>query len=479
MSIIIAPAATVLLPLGLLIFFFRPRYLVPILIITLPLFHLYVASVAGTPIRAFHYFGGLLICRDIARRASSRQFNTSLPKTSALLLLFLTTVLLSLPMPVLLSGQVNVVSLDTRYRVYDVVPLSFGPQNLTQFVYLAFGALLFFALVPGLHRRNFNSSIRFLNTSAVIVMLSGVAFQIASLVDRSLIDSAFWFFTGSRDTTTLFGRAAYGSIGLVPRMFSLAGEPGFTGLFLLLPWSFALAAPRRRKLWLFMLTFSILLTGATTAYFGAAFILATGLLVSLTRRSLLRNILPSAGLLACMFMLFGLGCWMLLHVNPIQYVVEAHLWKLTGDVGSGVTRSETIEYTLRNVFAKSPIFGVGYGSHRAPSFGTFLLANIGVLGTIAFLIFNASLARRAYRVLAIPEVRKVALAAVAALCGILLAILAAKGAVTVMFGWYWFLLAFIESIGRLKRFERGSAPAISTGSDVDEAGVPSDLSGYT
>jgi hypothetical protein len=61
--------------------------------------------------------------------------------------------------------------------------------------------------------------------------------------------------------------------------------------------------------------------------------------------------------------------------------MEEHVAKLQLEAGSGETRMFIITHNL-SVFLNAPILGVGYGNERGGAAITFLLSNIGVIGTV-------------------------------------------------------------------------------------------------
>src|SRR5262249_5285757 len=114
-------------------------------------------------------------------------------------------------------------------------------------------------------------------------------------------------------------------------------------------------------------------------------------------------------------------------------------------------RVQNAEFSLE-VFRASPLLGVGYGSHRTTALLTSLLTNVGLIGTFVFFWFNWELFRRAlhvYRHTVDPTLAAVALATLIALATVLPVLMAASSIITLLFGWYWLLLAMMEATYRL------------------------------
>src|SRR5205085_8838656 len=124
---------------------------------------------------------------------------------------------------------------------------------------------------------------------------SGVVYQIlAARFGLPAITAMYYVFQGPVDVTQMLGRSTYDMIGPIPRMQSLAGEPGFTGLFLIFPWAMLVSSPaaerttRRRRvlfrLGMAAMLLAIFVTGSTTAYIAFAAALAALVVLPVLRR---------------------------------------------------------------------------------------------------------------------------------------------------------------------------------------------------
>ena len=83
---------------------------------------------------------------------------------------------------------------------------------------------------------------------------------------------------------------------------------------------------------------------------------------------------------------------------------------------------------------------------------TSLLSNVGVLGTAAFFLFNVLVFRRGLRVCRRSDNRELVSTCYALLVSfstLLPVMLVGKGMVALALGWYWLLLAMVESCYRI------------------------------
>ena len=81
----------------------------------------------------------------------------------------------------------------------------------------------------------------------------------------------------------------------------------------------------------------------------------------------------------------------------IDYVCQEHVDKLLARRGSGALRFNTAMYGFK-LFMQYPVLGVGIGSNRTAALLSSLLCNIGLLGTVPFLLFNGIVLRNGLEV---------------------------------------------------------------------------------
>lgn len=472
----LVPSGLLILPLGLLLFWKGRRALLWGTIASIPFFMVLVVELPFAPVRAFQYLGGLLILRHVFDRAIQGRAALRKSGTTVSALFFLGVVLLSLFMPLLITESVFVVpegagSFGEAYQ--DPQPLRFDLSNLTQILYPTFGIVLFFTITNNLKTRdNLKTAIR-------ILVLGMVTLALFSFVYVT------FHFLGLRNVMTLIFRlmtevtepkfSSYNALGGIVRPETLAGEPGYTGLYyvMILGIVGGLAVGGYIRGWrlewqgtcLFLLTVSILINGSTTAYFGVASLGASFLLVALLRKN--RRITSGRSVRVVVRILLAGGGGLLFLVvaletagiSLLEYIVETHLAKLTEEAGSGALRLYAVQYSLTEVFSKSPLLGVGYGSHRALSLVIVLLANIGIVGVLAFLAFNGAVFFHAIRTMnrsQDPELASIAFALAVTHPAFLLTMFVGKSETSFSFGWLWLLLAMMEASYRIYRRRKAS-----------------------
>ncbi len=204
---------------------------------------------------------------------------------------------------------------------------------------------------------------------------------------------------------------------------------------------------------LLLILLGLLLSGATTALLGAGTFLGALLVVPLLGKwgRPGSSITGRERLLVVGLIVLG----MVVVLSPLvagasgEGQMASHTRKLLAqdDGGSGYVRWQTMRVGLR-VFARSPLLGVGYGSHRTSALATSLLSNLGVVGTCAFLAFNAvvfSHALGVYRSSRDPALATAAFAGLLCYCTVFPVLVFAQSMVSIAFGWYWFLMAMLEA----------------------------------
>ena len=150
----ITPLGFIVIPLGVLLFIKGRKYLMWALIISAPFFDTGIIQLHfwTTIIRPFFYFGALLLLRIILDMAVFRYIEIDLScKETRWLIIFLFFVALSLMMPILLEGEVNVLNIESsldaavRWGIEShSEPLHLGRINFTQALYPFFMIFLFF-----------------------------------------------------------------------------------------------------------------------------------------------------------------------------------------------------------------------------------------------------------------------------------------------------------------------------------------------
>jgi len=471
-SVSISPIGFIIIPLGLFLFFKSRRQLFWATVASIPFFYTYVADLSITLVQPYQYFGVLLILRnlvDMGLGQGRRSYSIS-PATGAVLL-FLLAGYLSLIMPVLFRDVIYVVPPETSYQEYENVELlRLRMRNVFQITYPTFMVLMFLSLVKEIQGlRDLKNVVRLSVLCALVVIGFGLFHQIGMMLGlNALVESAFRLVTGFDEVPRIY--STYNMIGPVPRMFSLAGEPGYTGSYLVFVFAIILAlgynvvrdgwSLKRDKLMQLLLLFGLIMTGSTTSYLGlCVVVLVLMILPKLlrlgTRGTRQRSTMRFTTFFAVTAVVVVFASPIILETSYLDYVYDTHYAKLFLQEGSGLVRTKTVQSGVE-IFLQSPILGVGYGSHRTASLLTSLLSNVGAVGTLAFLWFNVVIFRRgllACRRSANPEMVSISYALLVSLATLLPVMLIGKSMIALIHGWYWLLLAMLEACYRIYRRE--------------------------
>jgi hypothetical protein len=477
----VTPIGLVVLPLGLYLFAKGRRHLFWATVWALPFYYVVALQLPFAPVRPFQYLAGLLMARYAIDVLLKGEIPAVRRSTTVLMAgLFLLCLVASLFMPFLLSTTVYVVPEGIRdlWRAYqNPVPLQFSVKNFTQLLYPTFGILLFLSIEWYIRSKaDLKRVIRILVRAFYLVAAFMVVYQIAYLVNlRAPINGIFFLFTGEANANF----SDYNALGNLIRAFTPVGEPGYTGTYFGMVlaivagltyggyargWTLSL----NRRLVVVILA-AIILNASTTGFFAVVAVLASFLVVSVFRRQ--NRVKATSNARTVAQLLFGMVAVAVMALltaqafglSLIDIIVSEHVAKIAGGAGSGAFRLTSIIYTMQEVFAKSPILGVGYGSHRALSLIVFLLANTGVVGLLTFLLFNGTALLHAVKAMnraADPELASIAFAlAVTHLS--LLAVLSVKSDVALAFGWLWMTAALCEACYRLHRHRQRLASVSS------------------
>lgn len=372
--------------------------------------------------------------------------------------LFGVAVVASAFMPVIAGGTLVIHPESSVATLSEVqfTPLRWTRNSLTQLAYPAFLLVLFLVARRAIHddERMVRAAVTGFLTGSGAVLVLGLAYQlgIAIGLERLLLDLY----------ETLFAKEPYEwyfrpVVGPFPRMYTMAGEPGYAGML------FAVAAAMCARVELcrrsgagewtavgLFFALGALATGSTTGWLAVPIALALALAYPVGGASLgvyLRRGVAALVVTATTIVLFAA---MPVSDLVVDYFLQNHLSKLTEGSGSGATRLFVVTHNL-DVFRRWPLLGVGWGNDRSLSGGAFLLANVGLVGYGLFLALLAvSVSQhRGRRVGTTPGLSDAASVAVMVT---LVLIHFAKSEAALLFVYFWLLLAVAgREPGRVQR----------------------------
>jgi hypothetical protein len=337
-------------------------------------------------------------------------------------------------------------NIQQGYGAFTLSQVQFGRNAVTQLILRWFfvGALLTVVFALRFEKDRFDWAVRTTVINGLVVGAIGLVYQLSVL----LRFEAFPLFLQGIG----FNRfpASPNSLGPVPRMYSITGEPGETAHFLLFVLGIVailhvtghrrILSERERRLVLPALFTLLLLTTGTTGYGGLFVLIAVSCIsIAVTGFRGLRQIL-AAGSVGALTLFSVLGVLSVVgFVEPVG-VVNSQLAKLSFSSSSGSLRARYIAHSL-SMFTARPVFGTGVGTQNGTSFLASALAETGLLGGCS-LVLAAIYSYRCGIQTAVSERDSVALAtATAGISAIGVAFLV-RSASASLFPWLWLAFAF-------------------------------------
>jgi hypothetical protein len=383
----------VVLVLGLVLVVFAPRALYAAMVFVVPFSATTVlnfgdpASSDAFGVQAAIYLGALWIAREAVTGLPKRIVRAPTSVRTCLLLLgvFLGIAFVSLAMPFAVGeGFLTKVSAGAN----SFTPLRLTMHNLTQAAYLGYGIAV--AAVIGVRAVDATwraLTVRALFAGGIALCLWGWVQLVVLLAGRSYPHEVL--------NTTVQPQAQNWdltldlSFGTVHRLSSAAVEPSIFAQVVLAIIALVVVVVLRghvvfSRRWdiaaLIMMTAVLLLSTATTAYVGLAFI---GLVVGVARVSKTGIRRQDVGIVFASGLVLAATC---LGVRPVREVFQATLLDKL-DSWSAQTRWSTATDAWWN-FVEDPILGTGWASAPTHDLVVFLLANTGLVGTMAFLVLG-------------------------------------------------------------------------------------------
>ena len=392
----------IVIPFGIVCFFLKRKYLYWVSIFSAVFFGL---DVAYFPSITFHlkvpyFFLILLITKEIFDISITNRRFKKPSRAQLYLILFLVVAGLSLIMPVIINGTDFALSVEMQLDSFTLEPIMLSRVNITQYLYLVVFCTVFFVLCQ--HLISFE---RILRTVKVLILMSllllftGFFHQGMQIFGKEGTLKSLYAFCGIKIR-------AYTAFGF-PRMSSISGEPSVTVLYLLMGICILLPQVVRNRyiyltrgmtyFFIMLLVIGLLLSGSTTGFLSIITIfilfLWRALAIPLSRmaryiKMLIFSVIPL--LLSVYILKYVAG------IDMVSYIQNLHVGKIVDLTQSGLPRWRAISYGWE-LFTRHPILGTGFGSANVPSSIVALLANIGILGTYFFILFNITLLVKCYK----------------------------------------------------------------------------------
>ena len=275
----------------------------------------------------------------------------------------------------------------------ETSPLHWSFGNLGQVIYLTLNLIaVLYVLRPRRDSNEARLSAGALRTTFAIVALTAL---LQSVIAWKGWNFPYSFFNGNPAYTQAF-EAQLEDVRRVSSTFTEASSAGgFLAAAALGLLATRLSGRNIGRALIFLAVGGLILTTATTGYvaflvgvFGMLIYFAYGSMRGrLSPRALWRSVLASS-------VVFVLILSLLVIVPPLrQAALESTFNK--GDTYSFLVRTSIDWYSIQLLF-KTYGLGVGLGSNRPSSFTTYLLGNVGLIGTFLFALFAARLCKQLF-----------------------------------------------------------------------------------
>jgi|GEM_PF-4132555 len=361
-------------PLGLLLFFMKPKLLPYVAVMLCGCTGMSILNLTGGGfgLQSSFYLCILWFIYRLIQKLISKDFNFK--KVPLSLGLFFVFCMASLAMPFVLSSDIEILSVDNKYT-----GLSFSSSNITQFVYLVFVLVFVFFVSDAVYDKTLEVKkiIKYYLYGICLVMLITV-YQIFAMRLSLPFDEIF--------RANLHGNVQ----GL--RIYGPCLEASELCYYLVtgLP---LLYRANIKKIFKFALIGLLILLG-TYSYSSTFFV---GLILWIVLEFILiilkyarKNTFNKKYFYIFMSAFFIIVLGIIVKKELVASLVTKVVYKFTDTVTvnnvSGSERTTALK-TLLKAWSKSPVLGVGFGSSRGKDLFSTWLANTGILGFGAILIY--------------------------------------------------------------------------------------------
>lgn len=386
-------------------------------VFTAPFFVTVITTIplGDTILRTSYLFSAIFIVFYISRMSirtrKSEERNLFLSKDLLPLYIFLFIIISTLFMPFFFANKISVISFDSTVGLTQEIEfkkLRFQQSNLTQLIYPLFQIILLTLITSYITRKDYiQETYNLLLCGCVVVLITGILhIVLVHIGSVEILEILSLVMRGSDN----FSVAIDDGFAGLTRMYSWAGEPGYTSfLFLaiigpvlgaLLTGNYLIFKTRKWTMFIFSIFMAgIILSAGTTGYVGVIILFGFTFIASFAFSNKEVNIkkrylvIPIFGLILLFIVLeFATG------FSFVGYFQEEHLSKLTQLDSSGFVRFYVVSNNFQH-FLESPIMGLGYGSERSLALSAFLLSNTGLAGFLSFIFFGLFLMKKMWDVM--------------------------------------------------------------------------------
>jgi hypothetical protein len=378
----ITPIGFIIIPLSFVLFFASERLLYSLLIFVIPFSATSVINISlgdkSTGVMVFTYISILWITRKVFDiLITGRLSMTRYQKRSTLFLIsFLLIAIVSLVMPILLDGKVELFESGVYF------PLHLTMWHITRVFYLLIGILFVIFFVSKNNKiRSMHYTLKMYLSSSIFVCVWGWLQRILYYIGKpypvvfnnSISPSAQGYITVFEDVN-------------LKRISSVAVEPSILAQFLLTVLPFVLVSvyldkpilsKNADRLSLFLIISVMAISTSTTGYVG--FVVMVVIAFYVLRSLRLINLSRTVQIFLVLFLLLTL----VISIIGINNLIKVSI----------TTKFESFSFrdrlnsiiTAFNYFKRYPLLGLGWGSVTSHDLFVRTLANVGVLGFIVLI----------------------------------------------------------------------------------------------
>lgn len=437
------PAGVIFIPIAFLAAR-RRRWALILLAISVPFFGLTVLQAVSHEFHAAEIAVLALGINQFLRWTRTDKGYLPWPTAFTGFSIFITISALSIVYAIISPADILVNQYGVTPDDFNLVSLSFGWSNVTQFMLRLFtiGAIVLISM--NIDQDEIPQLVRLVVLGGIFSGVIGVLYQFTVFFGIQFFQEFLQWFGEGIDP------GGYGFIGPIPRMGSVSGEPGHTSQYLLYTFTIVLTLLMTANRCVFKVEELIILvptafilllaTTSTTGYGGflvmSLVLFCLYLLRDVFRPKHVRRIVT--GSFASVFLMVAIALFVPSVLDAIRYQIE----KLQFQAGSGQIRLKYINHSIK-IFVSRPIIGAGTGSYYSTSLiGTLLVEN-GILGLGSF-IWATTVSVRELLSQSYKEDKAFAGLAVSLSSGLLtllLTSLVAKSISTLLSPWFWFAVA--------------------------------------
>lgn len=332
----------------------------------------------GNSIMIYHIIGIMFIIRILIDYIIKYKYVKKI-KINKCLSIFLILTAISLTYPIIISSGVIVLTPDNKY-----LPLEFSTQNITQYLYLLFGFMVYASTLYFFknYKFSFENFFKLLKITCLIVLVLGI---VQYFVPSQLFDNIFRT-DFHHNMQTLEGKTRISSVNIEASILSLFIAPVTVICIINVFKNKSLL-----DLLIIMCSFAIsLLNNSSSFFLGILSFLIYNLIFLLIKSLRIRVVRFKLSNIIFMFStVILIGIFLFIFRDKIYSSLGNLLYKLSGNGVSGKERDYTFTYHI-DIFKQYFITGVGFGSIRTKDLLSTWLSELGLLGFTPFIIYICS-----------------------------------------------------------------------------------------